>query len=193
MNIINFILIYSILTISIIGYGFLFSIKFTKYNSIVSNKISIGFIGIFGIFFSILISYITNLVFPHNNLHNLIFIFFGILFFIIFIKKYRSQIHLKYFLLSFLIYFIAIFFTKNHDDFSYYHLSFINNLTENKIEFGISHFDIAFNHVSSLFYFHSLFKTFFSGEYFYQLGQLSIAIFINTILLENILIKKCLN
>ena len=30
MNIINFILIYSILTISIIGYGFLFSIKFTN-------------------------------------------------------------------------------------------------------------------------------------------------------------------
>ena len=190
MNIINFILIYSILTISIIGYGFLFSIKFTKYNSIVSNKISIGFIGIFGIFFSILISYITNLVFPHNNLHNLIFIFFGILFFIIFIKKYRSQIHLKYFLLSFLIYFIAIFFTKNHDDFSYYHLSFIANLTQNKIEFGISHFDIAFNHTSSLFYFNSLFKTFFSGEYFYQLGQASIAIFINTILLENIFYNK---
>ena len=190
MNIINFILIYSILTISIIGYGFLFSIKFTKYNSIVSNKISIGLIGIFGIFFSILISYITNLVFPHNNLHNLIFIFFGILFFIIFIKKYRTQIHLKYFLLSFLIYFIAIFFTKSHDDFSYYHLSFIANLTQNKIEFGISHFDIAFNHTSSLFYFHSLFKTFFTGDYFYQLGQASFVIFINTILLENIFYNK---
>ncbi len=190
MNIINFILIYSILTISIIGYGFLFSIKFTKYNSIVSNKISIGLIGIFGIFFSILISYITNLVFPHNNLHNLIFIFFGVLFFIIFIKKYRTQIHLKYFLFSFFIYFIAIFLIKNHDDFSYYHLSLIANLTQNKIEFGISHFDIAFNHSSSLFYFHSLFKTFFTGDYFYQLGQASFAIFINTILLENIFHNK---
>ena len=63
-------------------------------------------------------------------------------------------------------------------------------MTQNKIEFGISHFDIAFNHTSSLFYFHSLFKTFFSGEYFYQLGQASLAIFINTILLENIFYNK---
>ena len=53
-----------------------------------------------------------------------------------------------------------------------------------------SHFDIAFNHVSSLFYFHSLFKTLFTGDYFYQIGQLSIVIFVNTILLENIFKKK---
>ena len=63
-------------------------------------------------------------------------------------------------------------------------------MTQNKIEFGISHFDIAFNHTSSLFYFHSLFKTFFSGDYFYQIGQASLAIFINTILLENIFYNK---
>ena len=190
MSILNFIIIYTILTISIIGYGFLFSIKFTKYNSIILNKISIGFIGIFGIFFSIFISYITNFVFPHNNLHNLIFIFFGVLFFIIYIKKYRTQIYLKYFLFSFFIYFIAIFFFKSHDDFSYYHLSFIANLTQNKIEFGIGHFDVGFNHNSSLFYFHSLFKTFLTGDYFYQIGQASFVIFVNTILLEDIFNHK---
>ena len=190
MNFFYFIFIYSLLTISIIGYGFLFSYKFTKYNCIVSNKISIGFIGIFGVFFSIFLSYLSNLIFPHNNLHNLIFIFFGILFFAIFLNKYKKNLYFNYFLFSFFIYFIAIFLFKNHDDFSYYHMSFITNLTLNKIEFGISHFDVAFNHNSSLFYFHSLFKTFLTGDYFYQIGQASLVIFVNTILLENIFVNK---
>ena len=190
MELLNFITVYSILTISILGYGFLFSKVFTKYNNFQDNSISLGYIGIFGIFFSIIISYLTNLVFPHNNLHNLIYILFGLIFFFIFYKKKHKKFKIKYFLFSYLISFFAIFYFKSHDDFSYYHLSLINNIVENKIEFGISHFDIAFNHVSSLFYFHSLFKTIFTGDYFYQIGQLSIFIFVNTILLENIFARK---
>ena len=190
MELINFIIIYSILTISILGYGFLFSKVFSKYNNFQNNSISIGYIGIFGIFFSIIISYLTNLIFPHNNIHNLIYIFIGLIFFFVFNKKKFKKLKTKYFLFSYSLSFFAIFYFKSHDDFSYYHLSLINNIVENKIEFGISHFDIAFNHVSSLFYFHSLFKTIFTGDYFYQIGQLSIVIFVNTILLENIFNKN---
>jgi len=190
MELINFIIIYSILTVSILGYGFLFSKVFTKYNNFENNPISIGYIGIFGIFFSIIISYLSNLIVPHNNLHNLIYIFIGLIFFFIFYKKQYKKIISKYFLFSYLLSFFAVFYFKSHDDFPYYHLSLINNIVENKIEFGISHFDIAFNHVSSLFYFHSLFKTIFTGDYFYQIGQLSIVIFVNTILLENIFTRK---
>ena len=190
MNLINFITIYSILTISILGYGFLFSKVFSKYNNFQHNSISIGYIGIFGIFFSIIISYLTNLIFPHNNIHNLIYIFVGLIFFFVFNKKKLKKLKIKYFLFSYSLSFFAIFYFKSHDDFSYYHLSLINNIVENKIEFGISHFDIAFNHVSSLFYFHSLFKTIFTGDYFYQIGQLSIVIFVNTILLENVFNKN---
>ena len=146
--------------------------------------------GLFGIFLSIIISYLTNLFFPHNNLHNLFFIFIEYFFFFIFKIKLKSNLFPKYFIFSYLISFFAIFYFKSHDDFSYYHLSLINNITENKIEFGLSHFDIAFNHVSSLFYFHSLFKTLFTGDYYYQIGQLSIVIFVNTILLENIFKKN---
>ena len=87
MELINFITIYSILTISILGYGFLFSKAFTKYNNFQHNSISIGYIGIFGIFFSIIISYLTNLIFPHNNFHNLIYILVGLILFFIFYKK----------------------------------------------------------------------------------------------------------
>ena len=50
----------------------------------------------------------------------------------------------------------SILYFKSHDDFLYYHLSFIHNLTINKVEFGLGNFDLAFNHVSSLFFFHSL-------------------------------------
>ena len=190
MEFLKFIIIYTILTISIIGYGLIFSKKFTSFNNFQYENISIGYVGLFGIFFSIIISYLTNLFFPHNNLHNLFFIFIGIFFFFLLQNKVKKQFISKYFIFSYLISFLAIFYFKSHDDFSYYHLSLINNITENKIEFGLSHFDIAFNHVSSLFYFHSLFKTLFTGDYYYQIGQLSIVIFVNTILLENIFKKN---
>ena len=190
MEFLKFIIIYTILTISIIGYGLIFSKKFTSFNNFQYENISIGYVGLFGIFLSIIISYLTNLFFPHNNLHNLFFIYIGIFFFFLLQNKVKKQFISKYFIFSYLISFLAIFYFKSHDDFSYYHLSLINNITENKIEFGLSHFDIAFNHVSSLFYFHSLFKTLFTGDYYYQIGQLSIVIFVNTILLENIFKKN---
>ncbi len=190
MELIKFIFIYNILLISILGYGFLFSVKFTNYNNFNLNKISIGYIGIFGILFLITISYFTNLFVPHNDYHNITIIFAGIIIFMYFYLRYRKKIFNKFFLFAYLISFFSLFFFKNHDDFSYYHLSFINNITLNKIEFGTNNFDIAFNHTSSLFYFHSLLKTFFTKSYFYQIGQLSIVIFANTILFEKLFINK---
>ena len=83
MEFLKFIIIYNIflLTISIIGYGLIFSKKFTKYNNFQYENISIGYLGLFGIFFSIIISYLTNLFFPHNNLHNLFYFFWNIIFY----------------------------------------------------------------------------------------------------------------
>ena len=81
MEFLKFIIIYTLLTVSIIGYGLIFSKKFTSFNNFQYENISIGYVGLFGIFLSIIISYLTNLFFPHNNLHNLFFIFVGIFFF----------------------------------------------------------------------------------------------------------------
>jgi len=186
MEFIKFITAYSILTLSIIGYGFFFSNYFTKFNNINLSNISIGYLGLFGIFFLTFVSYSTNIILAHSNYHNLIIHLIGILSFLFFLKKNYKKIKLKYFFLAYLISFFAIFYFKSHDDFSYYHFSFIENITRNKIEFGLGHFNYAFSHVSSLFYFNSLFKTYFTGYYFYQIGQLSIMILANTILLENI-------
>ena len=91
MEFFKFILIYSILLTSVIGYGFFFSTKLTRFNNFLNQEISIGYIGIFGIFFSVFISYLTNLVTPHNNLHNLAFILIGFLFFVYFLSKSKKK------------------------------------------------------------------------------------------------------
>ena len=189
MEIISFLLLYSLFTVSIIGYGLFFSLKLTKYNNFTKTNISVGYLGLLGIFSLIFISYFTNLFFAHTNEHNIIIILLGIIFFAYLIFNYKKKIKLKFFFISYIISLFAIFYFKSHDDFQFYHFSFIKNITENKIEFGLGHFNYAFSHVSSLFYFNSLFKTYFTNHYFYQIGQLSIMILANTILLENILNK----
>tara|TARA_Y100000590_G_scaffold369165_1_gene430225 strand:- start:186 stop:698 length:513 start_codon:yes stop_codon:yes gene_type:complete len=170
MEIIKFLLLYLLFTVSIIGYGLFFSLKFLKYNNFTKTNVSVGYLGLLGIFFLILISYFTNLFFPHSNEHNIIIILLGIIFFFYLRFKYQKKIKFKYFFISYIISLFAIFYFKSHDDFQFYHFSFIKNITENKIEFGLGHFNYAFSHVSSLFYFNSLFKTYFTGHYFYQIG-----------------------
>ena len=190
MELFNFLLFFLLFIISIIGYGLFFSLKLTKYNNFTKTNISVGYLGLFGIFFLILISYFTNLFIPHTNEHNIIIILLGIIFFFYLGSKYQKKIKFKYLFISYIISLFAIFYFKSHDDFQFYHFSFIKNITENKIEFGLGHFNYAFSHVSSLFYFNSLFKTYFTSYYFYQIGQLSIIILVNTILLENIFIRS---
>ena len=59
------------------------------------------------------------------------------------------------------------------------------------MEFGLGNFDLAYNHVSSLFFFHSLFNLPFTGDYFYFIGPASILLFTNIILFKIIYkIKK---
>ena len=94
MELIKFITVYSILTLSIIGYGFLFSNYFTKFNNINLSNISIGYLGLFGIFFLTFISYSTYIILAHNNYHNLIIHFIGIVSFLFFLKKNYKKISL---------------------------------------------------------------------------------------------------
>ena len=190
MMLVNFILIYTLLLISIFGYGLFFSIYLSKYNKINTFSISPGIIGIFGIFLLTFLSFLTNLFLPHNNFHNGVVLIIGFLFFILLFKNIKDKNNLKYLFLSYLISFFSIFLFKNHDDFSYYHLSFTSNLTENKLEFGLGHFEVAFNHVSSIFFTNSLFKTILTKDFFFQMTQVTVVIFVNTILFQNIFLKK---
>ena len=151
MELILYILTYFLFAFNVIGYGNVFAKNILYYN----NKANIGFIGIYGIFTLTLISYLTNLFIEHNYIHNLIILILGIIFFIQYvlsIKNFRNNKDIKYLGFFLLISIFAILYFKSHDDFLYYHLSFIHNLTINKVEFGLGNFDLAFNHVSSLFF-----------------------------------------
>ena len=91
MNFFLFISTFSTLLLSIIGYGLFFSKKLTNYNNYFKKEISLGYVGIFGIFLSVLISYLTSLVTAHNNVHNIIFIVIGFLFFIYFLFTNKKK------------------------------------------------------------------------------------------------------
>ena len=47
-----------------------------------NDEYNFGYLGLFGIFFLIIYSYISNAFIPHSKLHNFIILFFGFLFFI---------------------------------------------------------------------------------------------------------------
>ena len=61
--------LYFLIVLSVIGHGAL-AIRFTKTNISIEE---IGFVGLVGIFFLILYSYITHFFISHSYLHNLIF------------------------------------------------------------------------------------------------------------------------
>jgi len=58
MELIVFILTYFLLSLNIIGYGYFFAKNITTYN----KNSHIGYIGLYGIVFLTLISYLTNLI-----------------------------------------------------------------------------------------------------------------------------------
>ncbi len=189
MELIVFIFTYFLLSLNIIGYGYFFAKNITTYN----KNSHIGYIGLYGIVFLTLISYLTNLIIKHDYLHNVIIQIIGIFFFFQYflsIKEYKKNKDLRYLIFFLFLSIFSILYFKSHDDFTYYHLSFIHNLTLNKLEFGLGNFDLAFNHISSLFFFHSLFSLPFTQDYFYFLGPALIMVFVNTILIKSILENK---
>ena len=189
MELIVFIFTYFLLSLNIIGYGYFFAKNITTYN----KNSHIGYIGLYGIVFLTLISYLTNLIIKHDYLHNVIIQIIGIFFFFQYflsIKKFKKNEDVRYLIFFLFLSIFSILYFKSHDDFPYYHLSFIHNLTLNKLEFGLGNFDLAFNHISSLFFFHSLFRLPFTQEYFYFLGPALIMVFTNIILIKNILENK---
>ena len=72
-NYLIFLISYFLIILSVVGHGFL-AIKFTKSSLSIEE---IGFVGLVGIFFLILYSYITHFFMSHGYLHNIIFITIG--------------------------------------------------------------------------------------------------------------------
>ena len=157
-----------------------------------NNSLSFGIFGLLGLFFATFLSYFTHLFFAHNFYHNLFFHLIGLILFYFFYSKnyilYKTEIK-KLFLL--IVFFIScLFLSKNNEDFPYYHLPYTLNLVEHKIQFGISHFNIAFRTPSSLFYLQSLFYLPYIKYYLFHSSSLLILIFCNFFFLDKFFFKK---
>ena len=74
-NYLIFFFSYFLIVLSVVGHGVL-AIKLTKTNLSIDE---IGFVGLVGILFLILYSYVTHFFIGHGYLHNMIFITAGLL------------------------------------------------------------------------------------------------------------------
>ena len=183
-----FLSFFFIIFISIIGYGLLVG-SFLRLNILNFN---IGIFGLLGIFFCTLISYLTHLFFSHDTIHNSIIILFGITLFLFFLLKnpHNYKKDLLNLTLITIILLPGLFISKNHDDFPYYHLPYILNLIEHKLQLGIGNLNIAFRTPSSLFYLQSLFYLPYVKYYLVHCIGLVVLIFVNSILINYIFDKK---
>jgi len=186
-NYLIFLISYFLIVLSVVGHGIL-AIKVTK------TKVSaeeIGFVGLVGIFFLILYSYVTHFFISHDYLHNIVFIIVGL----VSIYYFRSKILIKrnlIFLFSiFSIIFLAFIIFKTHDDFGYYHFPYSYYLNKFSMIIGIGPLNHGFRTPSSIFYLNSLFYLPYLDYYLYHMGAILVLGFSNIILISNI--KKFLD
>ena len=152
---------YWLITFSIVGYGILFNQFFLK-----SSENDIGYVGIYGIFILILLSYISSFFIPHTEVFNSIVLLIGLISTLINRKKNLIQKNIKKLLIVFFILTIFILLAKNHDDFPYYHFPYTYLLTEYSNMVGLGNFNHGFRTHSSIFYLSSLFNLPYSNFFF---------------------------
>ena len=154
MNIYLYLSFYFFILLSILGYGRAFQLLLFK-----KDAVNFGYLGFFGIFSLLIISYSSNIFFPLTANFNLILLSFGFFFFLNFLLnnylKYKKELIILFSLFMLLLLFILA--AKNHDDFPYYHFSYIQLITKFSSSLGIGNFNHGFRTHSSIFYFSSLF------------------------------------
>ncbi len=170
-----------IISSSTIGYGFIFSKLINKEYL----KLNIGYQGLFGFLFLVIISSISSFFFKHDYLHNLILQIIGLIAFVYYFYSITKKDKLLFGLIFFLI-LISIYVYKNHDDFPYYHLTYALTLTENKFVIGLGNLGHGFRTFSSLFYFHSILYLPFIDQFLFHLGPFLILLFFNFIVVKKI-------
>ena len=84
------------------------------------------------------------------------------------------------------IFLVGAYVYKNHDDFSYYHLTYSLNLSENQFIIGTGIFSHGFRTFSSLFYYHSVLYMPLIKFYLFHIGPFFIIIFFNYIIISKI-------
>ena len=173
---------YLIILFSIIGFGYLSS-------KILSIRHSLGELGISGILLMTILSYITNLAFPHNFIHNSILLVVGLVACILLLKKRLFKKKIKLILIISSILFVGILMYKTHDDFFYYHFPYTISLIEFKKIFGLGNLEHGFRTPSSIFYLNSLFYLPFLEKSLINSGAIYFLIFSNIYLIQKIFNK----
>ena len=183
-NLLIFIFYYVLILFSIIGYGFFF-LRLCKLDKRLEN---IGYIGIFGIFFLIIYSYLSNFFVAHAEIHNVLIILLGLFLFISSVRKFNFEYKNQFFFIFvvFFLLFCGLFQFKNHDDFPYYHFPYTYYLTQQSLHFGVGQFNHGFRTPSSIFYLNSLFYLPFAKFYLFNFSSIFLLGFTNIILLEKI-------
>ena len=170
---------YLFILFSTIGFGYLSS-------KILSIRLSTGELGLSGILFMTIFSYITNFAVPHNFVHNSVFLIIGLFLFFLLLKKKIFRKKIKLILIISLILFVGILMSKTHDDFSYYHFPYTISLIEFKKIFGVGNLEHGFRTPSSIFYFNSLFYLPIIERSLIHSGAIFYMIFTNIFLIEKI-------
>ena len=181
-NYLIFLISYFLIVLSVVGHGIL-AIKLTKTN--VSTE-EIGFVGLVGIFFLILYSYVTHFFINHGYLHNIIFVIVGVMSIYYFRNQVLSKRNLIFLLSIFFIIFLAFIIFKTHDDFGYYHFPYSYYLNKFSMIIGIGPLNHGFRTPSSIFYLNSLFYFPYLDYYLYHMGAILVLGFSNIILVSNI-------
>ncbi len=181
-NYLIFLVTYFLIVASVVGHGIL-AIKFTKTNISMDE---IGFIGLVGIFFLILYSYITHFFISHNYLHNIVLITIGLIAFYHFRSKILIKRNIIFLVSIFSLIFLAFIIFKTHDDFGYYHFPYSYYLNKFSMIFGVGQLNHGFKTPSSIFYLNSLFYLPYLDYYFYHMSAILILGFSNIILISNI-------
>ena len=170
---------YLIILFSIIGFGYISS-------KLLSIRLSIGELGLSGILFITILSYITNLFVSHGFIHNSIFLAIGLFAFFLILKKRLFRKKIKLILLVSSVLFIGILMYKTHDDFFYYHFPYTVSLIEFKKIFGVGNLEHGFRTPSSIFYFNSLFYLPILEKSLINSGATYFLIFSNIFLIQKI-------
>ena len=170
---------YIIILFSIIGFGYLST-------KLLSIRLSIGELGLSGILFMTILSYITNLFVSHGFIHNSIFLVTGLFCFLLISKKKLFRKKIKLILLVSSILFIGILMYKTHDDFFYYHFPYTISLIEFKKIFGVGNLEHGFRTPSSIFYLNSLFYLPIIEKSLINSGAIYFLIFSNIFLIQKI-------
>ena len=184
VNFFVYIFYFYFILISILGFGFIVK----NYFRLNLSENCFGYFGLIGISIILIYSYLSNLFFAHEKLHNFLFLLIGFIAFFYFIKNkfnpYKKEIIITV-LFSFIL-LISIFIFKSHDDFAYYHFPYSYYLTEQKLVIGIGQILQGFRTPSSIFYFNSLLYLPYAEYYLFNFFPVYILGFANLILIKKI-------